>query len=84
MKRMRAVLTLTAIGLSAALLWGCGEQAQDTETTDVGEEMSEAAEETREAARAAAEQTQEAASEAMDEAQQAVEETGDRIESATD
>jgi hypothetical protein len=84
MQRRRSLQTLATIGLSAALLWGCGEQAQDTGDEQVSEEVSEAVEETREAARAAAEQVGETTSEAVDEAQQAVEQTGDRIESATD
>jgi hypothetical protein len=77
MTTLRALPTLTIVGLSAALLFGCGEQTQDTGSGDVKEEVGEAMEETREATQAAAEEVRETTSEA-------VEEAGDRIEAATD
>ncbi|WP_295886098.1 hypothetical protein [uncultured Thiohalocapsa sp.] len=84
MKTIRALPTLTIVGLSAVLLFGCGEDGDDMGTEEVREEAGEAMEETREAARSAAEEVGETADEAVDQTREAVEETGDRIESATD
>jgi hypothetical protein len=84
MKRARAYLTLTAIGLSAALLWGCDRQSDEMTGGDVSEEVDQAVEETQEAASAAMEQANEATEQAVEEMQDTMEETGDRIEKATD
>jgi len=68
----KPMIALSAAALSAALLWGCGNDG-DMDDENMSGEVDEAVEETRETASNAAEETREA-----------VEETGDRVESATD
>lgn len=69
---IKLTLAFSTAALSAALLFGCGNDS-DMDDENVSGEMGQAVEETREGA-----------SNAADETGDAIERTGDRIESATD
>jgi outer membrane murein-binding lipoprotein Lpp len=84
MNLTKTCITLGAAGLSASLLWGCGNDAQQTTGQDMKERTSQVIEDTGEAAQEAAERAGEVTREGVEKTGDAIENAGDRIESATD